>query len=706
MFNLVTILKYIMQKLITSTILFIFIGLTHITHAQQSPMSGCMSTEAMNLHFQKHPELKQQFDNYQALVNSNQNASKSIATTNYTIPVVFHILHLNGSENISDAQVMDAVDALNIDYAKQNADTANTLAVFKSIAKPTTIRFELAKRDPNGVCTNGIIRHFDPDANWDDQSPTLYQHTWDPSMYLNVYVVKSITMSNGFSAAGYTYLPGSWSFGAPQDAIVMLHTYTGTMGTSNTSHSHVLTHEVGHWLNLLHVFGWSSCAVDCNNDDFVFDTPNTPGYLSCPTVYDNCTPGVPENYQNFMDYSYCSTMFTNGQVLRMQNAVQSGVVGRNNLGSTSNLMATGINPAIQCAPVAIFKSNKRTICQGQSITYTDQSNVGTPTTWNWIFAGGTPSVSSVQNPTVTYNNPGTYSVQLISGNTIGNSQPEIKNEYITVFGPATSNTLTEGFETSTIPNNIWSVQNISSSNTNWQQTSFAAASGNKSAFVSENVAPISTVDLFSPAYDFSLIPNVALTFKWAGAERDISSQNSYDVFSLYYSTNCGVTWTPRIVKQIRTTTAGITVVNGNFQPTSSEFNQEIVVIGTLASATNVIFRYRLVTESGSSNNFYLDDINLTSVTSLKDNSSFLSSLSLYPNPANEKLFVNFNLNENKTIALNIYDMLGKNVKTISSQNYTAGNQQIEIPVNGIERGVYILALDIEGQISNHKIIID
>jgi len=676
-----------------------------IADAQTSAVSRCQSTEAMNLHFKKHPELKQQFDNYQASIKAN-NSSKRLAVANYTIPVVFHVLHLNGSENISDAQVIDAVNSLNTDFAKLNADTANTLAIFQPIASSVSIRFELAKKDPNGVCTSGIIRHFDTDANWDDQSPTLYQHTWDPSMYLNVYVVKSITMSSGFSAAGYTYLPGSWGFGAPEDAIVMLHSYTGRIGTSTPFHSHVLTHEVGHWLNLLHVFGWNSCAVDCNNDDFVNDTPNTPGYLSCPSVFDHCTPGVPENYQNFMDYSYCSTMFTNDQAFRMESAVQSGIVGRDNLGSVTNLAATGINPTIQCAPYAQFTSDKQIICAGQSISFTDQSNTGTPTSWNWSFAGGTPNVSSVQNPTVTYNTPGTYSVQLISGNNIGNSAPEIKIGYITVFGSATTTNLMEGFETASLPNSIWTVKNTSANNTNWQQTSFAAATGSKSAFVSENAGPGSTVDLLSPTFDLSSMGNVIFSYKWAAAERDLSTTTSCDVFNVSVSTNCGVSWSPKIIRNIKSSTSGVSgVVNGNFYPTASQFNQEFINLSSVSTSPNVLFRFRLTTENGLSNNFYIDDINISTVTNIANNNTSLSNLFIFPNPSDDKLFINFDLNENKNIQITLHDVLGKSVKSISNKNYTQGSQKIEIPVNDITPGIYFLTIDIDGEAINHKIII-
>ena len=693
-----------MQKIIS--ILFILCSVSTILLAQEHK---CSSTEMMNAHFNKHPELKAAFDVHQVATNAKLNSgqlSKTAATPNYTIPMVFHVLHQNGYENISDAQILDAVNVLNIDFAKKNADTINTLPVFKPIADSTSIRFALAKKDPNGNCTSGIVRYFDADANWNDNSTTLYAQGWDPTQYLNIYVVKTITLSGGFNAAGYTYLPGSWSIGASPDAIVILHSYTGTIGTSSNFHSHVLTHEVGHWFDLNHVFGWNSCGVDCNNDDFVNDTPQTPGYLSCPSNYSICTPGVAENYQNFMDYSYCETMYTHDQALRMDAAAHDNIVGRDNLWSSANLAATGITPPAVCAPAALFKADKQIICVGQSVAYTDQSNISTPTNWSWVFEGGTPNVSNAQNPTVSYNSPGTYSVQLMASNGNGSSAPETKLSYITVFPAPTTSVLVEGFETSPIPNSTWMVRNVSTSNTNWQQTTNGAASGSHSAFVSETTTPSSTVDLFSPTYNFSAMPYNALTFKWAGAERDQSTTSS-DAFSLYFSTDCGATWVPRLTKFIKTSTSGVSgLVTGNFNPTPSQFYQEVISLGSLSAYNNVFFRFRYITETGSSNNFYLDDINLTTITSLNDNYSTLLNLSVFPSPANENISVMFDLVEDKKVEVSLVDVLGKIVKTISKQNLGNGNHAITISVDDLSKGIYFVKVNVNNKITTQKIIIN
>ena len=232
----------------------------------------CGSDVAMQKVFDANPALKARMDaknNAQSI--TDRKGTKQVGP--FTIPVVFHILHLGGIEDISDAQVLDQINILNIDFAKRNADTTEIISSFKSFADSTNIHFVLATKDPQGNCTNGIVHYASADSKWDDSSPTLYSQGWNPTKYMNIYVVKSIKLSNGFGAAGYTYLPGSWSTGSSTDAIVVLHNYVGSIGTSNAFSSRVLTHEVGHWLDLLHTFGWNSCGVDCNNDDYVNDTP-------------------------------------------------------------------------------------------------------------------------------------------------------------------------------------------------------------------------------------------------------------------------------------------------------------------------------------------------------------------------------------------------------------------------------------------------
>ena len=412
----------------------IALSISNSSFAQESSMreNWCGSLEAMEANFLKHPELKQKFEAYQASANLQQNQLQNkVAVANYTIPVVFHVLHQYGSENISDAQINDQIAIFNRDYNLQNADTSVVIPSFKNLIGNIHFNFALAKKDPAGNCTSGIDRFYDVNtASWEGNLSD-YAYTWDPTKYLNIYVVKSIASG----AAGYAYYPGSLNYGSDMDGIVILSTYVGSIGTSMVSHSRALTHEAGHWFNLQHTWGNTNNPGVACGDDQVTDTPLTEGFTSCPVQSASaiCNAGVYENYQNYMDYSYCSVMFTPGQATRMTTAINNGVVGRNNLWSTTNLAATGITPLASCAPAANFTANKQLVCVNQPISFTDLSNIATPTSWSWVLTGATPSVSSVQNPTVTYSSPGTYPVKLTSSNTNGSSAPETKTNYITVI---------------------------------------------------------------------------------------------------------------------------------------------------------------------------------------------------------------------------------------------------------------------------------
>ncbi len=125
------------------------------------------------------------------------NVSAQQSPPQYIIPIVFHIIHEYGSENISDAQVLDAMRILNQDYRKLNADTSIIVPTFQGIAADAQIEFRLAQLDPNGNCTNGIDRIYSSETNVGDDGSKL--NYWNRARYLNVWVVKAI--SNG--AAGY-----------------------------------------------------------------------------------------------------------------------------------------------------------------------------------------------------------------------------------------------------------------------------------------------------------------------------------------------------------------------------------------------------------------------------------------------------------------------------------------------------------------------
>ena len=155
-------------------------------------------------------------------------------------------------------------------------------------------------------------------------------------MYLNIWTVKSL---EGYAAA-YSGYPASADAFPTLDGVVSEHRYFGYDGTASEISRHVLTHEVGHYLNLYHPWDLAINGGPCG-DDQVADTPITK-FSSCVLYLAECTPGVIENVQNYMTASYCERMFTVGQKERMIDALNSSVGMRNNLWKHENLIATGL----------------------------------------------------------------------------------------------------------------------------------------------------------------------------------------------------------------------------------------------------------------------------------------------------------------------------------------------------------------------------
>lgn len=629
------------------------------------------------------------------LDNTAKNKSQTITDTTYIIPIVFHILHQNGPENISDSQVLDALEILNNDYNKNNPDISNVIPSFQSIADSTRIHFKLPSIDPSGNCTNGIIHHFDVNTDWD---ATIYPYyfTWDPTKYLNVYLVRSIDMGNGFGAAGYTYLPGTFSDGDPSDAIVVLNNYFGSIGTGNSFLSRVLTHEIGHWLNLSHVFGGTNSAgVDCSGDDFVDDTPVTPGYLYCPNASNNfefqqCSPGIDENYQNFMDYSYCCLMFTGGQGQRMRNALESTISGRNNLWSQTNLNETGVNNNQNiCIPIAGITANRTLSCVGVPISFSDNSSNGQASIFNWSFPGGNPSTSVSSNPIVTYSSPGTYSVSYTCGNIAGTSDPISYSDYITIVDNSVSeysNIWSEDFESTTIPGNDWRTQNTSGG-VQWQLSSDAAFSGFTSAKLSRiNNLRLNRSELIGPTVNLSSINSPVLTFKLAAAEVNINHVNTLKVFA---SSNCEQSW-----QEIYSSTGQNLISSASQDPefiplNSSDWRMETIDLSSLANESVVNFKFVYYRDTlPFPNNIYIDDINVSSPNTIA-NDDGETKWEVFPNPSNGKINIKLSPNLNSTISL--FDCLGNIIET----KFSAKNQTSYFEFNSEEKlstGVYFLKL--------------
>jgi PKD repeat protein len=684
--------------------------LNHLWLFAQDDYLHCGSDQVLHTVLNSNPKLKEEYLKREAesMLRDKQafatgyklNGAKQMVPV-YIIPIVFHIINQGGTENISDAQVKDAVRILNEDYRKLNANMANTVSQFQPIAADCEIEFRLAQLDPTGACTNGIDRITSAlTNNADDNSKLNY---WPRNKYLNVWSVKTIGSSG---VAGYAYLPGT-AFPYTADGVLILSEYIGSIGTGTPTRSHALTHEIGHFLNLNHTWGnTNNPGVDCSGNDNVSDTPPTEGWTTCNLSGATCGSPI-DNVQNFMEYSYCSTMFTEGQKTRMRDALVSSTGQRNNLWTTTNLAATGVSLAEVLCHADFQSSNTyNTICQGNSLTFTDLSWNGLPTGWNWTFPGGTPSSSTDSAPTIIYNTPGTYDVSLTVTNGSGSASATKPNFINVNSSTATYNVAvySESFEGAAIPNTDWQVRNQAPGGNTWVQTSAAATTGSHSVKITNAATYDTYVDeLISPSINMTSISGStkALRYKVAYAQR---TSTSADKLQVYVSTNCGLSWV------LRSTLTGAALSTGgvqtsSFTPTASQWAQKSVTLTSYANQTNLYIMFRFTSNGG--NNIYLDDINIfDATTGIDEAAEALTNFNVYPNPADDNTNISFNLIDKQKVELKISDMLGRQLSSIVNSELNAGEYLYPITEKDkFSAGIYFVTLNIGQQQFTKKLII-
>ena len=319
--------------------------------AQQPPLNraeykeDCFSGENYYRALKVRPEFRREVEKIESftkgfIARKVKNIVNEDRTQDYLIPVVVHVVWTSADENITMAQIQNAIDLLNQNYAASNPLTSTTPMPFQPLIGNPHIRFVLAVRDPSCNPTNGVIRiqntggiSLNPIDDPADPVYSLLTHNpvkqlspaWPRDKYLNLWVCRFTGGLNGYSA-----FPG---MPADVDGVVVRHGCMGNTGTASTETLRmqtVPTHEIGHWLNLRHIWGDDDGGTNtppyCTNDDGVDDTPlqgARTAWNMCPTFPSvSCSNGPNGNmYMNFMDYSACRIMFSAGQVDRMHAAL-------------------------------------------------------------------------------------------------------------------------------------------------------------------------------------------------------------------------------------------------------------------------------------------------------------------------------------------------------------------------------------------------
>jgi len=280
------------------------------------PIQRCHFDEVMQQYKNANPN----FIEYQ----TNQKTRRHLPLV-ATIPVVVHIVYNTNEQNISNEQIYSQLDVLNKDYRKQNYDILNAPFIFNPLLADTEIEFCLASIDPNNNSTNGINRVQTNNQSFSIQtvdnvksSLTGGADPWPRDSYLNIWVCELSGL------LGMAYPPGIIE---SLDGVVVGHNYFGTTGTVESPYNlgRTATHEVGHWLNLKHLWGDFGCDSDYCSDTPIQEAPNYdcigyPMISTCNNI-DNSPHG--DMFFNFMDYGDddCLISFTINQTERMQDAL-------------------------------------------------------------------------------------------------------------------------------------------------------------------------------------------------------------------------------------------------------------------------------------------------------------------------------------------------------------------------------------------------
>lgn len=633
----------------------------------------------------------------QKWVQFKESGAQFKTNATYKIPVVFHIVHNGGSENISKTQIESQIQILNSAYG-------NTSGV------NLDIDFFLATIDPNGECTDGITRTQSTLADHDKSQESSLKNLvrWPTDKYLNIWVTRTLT-SGANNLLGYATFPGG---STSLDGVVLLHSATGTTGTASfpSEGGNTAVHEVGHWLNLYHPFQGgctgTSAATCASQGDLCCDTPpmsqaiygcNTQGSINSCTE----TPtDLPDDLELYMGYQNdaCIDHFTNDQKDRAILAMTNDAL-RISVSSGSNLTATGYGGNTLTPVVDFSTTNSNIVPEGSAVVFSDKSTC--VDSWSWALPGASATSSTSQNPFVFYNTAGQYDVTLDATNTNGTSQKAIPG-YIIVLGPTATNTSIslEDFE-STFPTD-YILDNIDGG-LKWEIFNGASAStGNQ-------CLRLNTFDNPIVSYDGVLLPNlnlssssVSFSFKYAYQQYDITKD---EYMRVMVSTNQGSSWTTVWEKNKFTlpTKSGSNSSTGFVPAGTSEWSSADIDLSSYAGNSNVWIMIQGETENGQ--NMYLDDIETKTVVNDVLIES-ISNVNVHPNPFEENVTVDFNLLQNSEVSIKLSDITGK---VIFSNQYplNAGNQSVKLKdakISSLAKGVYFLKISDKNGTKTKKLV--
>lgn len=629
----------------------------------------------------------------------------------YTIPVVVHIVYRTGAQNVSDQRVFEQIQVLNEDYRRTNSDASNVPNDFATIVADTEIEFCLATKDPNNNSTTGITRTQTSVTNIGNGS--AYYSTaaggidiWDPTKYLNIWVCEL-----GGGVLGYTYTPGNAPNGA--DGVVIGYQYFGKTGASAPYNGgRTTTHEVGHWLNLQHV--WGPGNGGCNQDDGVADTPlQDQSNGGCPS-HPSTSCGSADMFMNYMDYvnDNCMNSFTTGQKNRMRAAIvaarpglltsQACVIASDDAGISEINTPSGTICSPSFIPTVTIKNFGASPLTSVVVNY--QIDGGMTMTQNWTGNLNTTQSTLVTLPQQTTSiGAHTFTVwtTLPNGNADGDGSNDQSSTPFVISAGGIPLPFVEGFEGTAFPAVDWGADNPDNDVT-WARTTTAAKTGTASMFMDNWDYPANGEKdwITLPSLDMSNSASVTMSFELAYAL--YSASGFSDTLRVWASDDCGQTWVQMYEKAGSALTTVSGVRTNEFVPTTSEWRQEVIDLSAYGNSSDVKIKFEHICDY--ENNLHIDDINITNTPALNTvKVENKGSLNVYPNPTTGQLNVDVQLATQDAIIITVYNALGQAVSQVQDTEILESNYKLDF--SKLAKGIYHVQVVGGGETMIRKIVL-